>query len=245
MRVLLTRPIRESEHVARVVQSRRHEPLMSPVMEIHFLGGTPLALEGVQAIVLTSANGVRALARRTSARAVPAFAVGPQTAEAARAGGFASVEQADGDSDLLVETLRRSAHPQNGALLLVTARTRTGDVDKKLAAAGFTVRVAELYEAVEMPQLSAAAAKALAAGGIDAVMLFSPRSARLFVQQIQSARLEHNCSSMVALCISEATADALSSLQFAACWIAGRPDRDAMLQLLDDAAARLSAPDPA
>ena len=37
-------------------------------------------LDGVQAILATSANGVRALARRTPRRDLPLFAVGPQTA---------------------------------------------------------------------------------------------------------------------------------------------------------------------
>ena len=241
MRVLLTRPIAESERLAALLRCRGHEPVLSPVMEIRFFDGPPLRLDGVQAVLVTSANGVRALARRTAVRDVPLFAVGPQTDEAARATGCVNVEPADGDAGTLVETVQRSMHPKNGALLLATGRTRTGDVDKQLAAAGFTMRVAELYDAVEMPQLSAAAAKALATGDIDAVMLFSPRSAALFARQMQSAKLNQKCERMIALCISESTAAALSPIRFAVRLVAHRPDRDAMLQLLDDAAAQLSA----
>jgi uroporphyrinogen-III synthase len=239
MRVLLTRPLAESEQLAALLRSRGHDPVLSPVMEIRFLEGPPLTLDGIQAIVVTSANGIDALARRTFVRDVPVFAVGPQTAQAARAAGFANVEQGGGDSAALTEAVRGSAHPNRGALLLAAGRERRGDVENKLVAASFTVRVEELYEAVEILQLSAAAAEALSAGAIDALMLFSPRSGRLFLQQILAAKLGPTCERVIALCISAATAAELGALNFAAWRIARRPDRQGMLQLLDDAAVRL------
>ncbi len=70
-----------------------------PLLSVRFHDGPPLALDGAQAILATSANGVRALARRSRARDLPVFAVGPQTAEAAREAGFANVKSADGDAE--------------------------------------------------------------------------------------------------------------------------------------------------
>jgi uroporphyrinogen-III synthase len=166
--------------------------------------------------------------------------VGPQTSEAARAAGFASVENAGGDSAALVKAVRGSAHPDRFPLLLAVGRNRREDVERELALAGFTVRVEELYEAVEIPDLSAAAAKMLSASAIDAVMLFSPRSARLFVRQVLAAKLGPTCERVIALCISEASAAELGALNFAARRVSHRPDRQGMLQLLEDAAVHLS-----
>lgn len=239
MRVLLTRPLAESEQLAALLRSHGHDPVISPAMDIRFREGPPLMLDGVQAIIVTSANGIDALARRTPVRDVPVFAVGPQTSEAARAAGFANVQDAGGNSAALVKTVRGSARPNRGALLLAVGRDRRGDVEGCLSMAGITVRVEELYEAVEIPQLSAAALKALCEGPIDAVMLFSPRSARLFAQQILAAKLAQACERMIALCISAATAAELGALTFAARRIARRPDRQGMLHLLDDAAVYL------
>src|SRR6185437_14495922 len=98
----------------------------------------------------TSANGIDALARRTSVRDVPVFAVGPQTSEAARAAGFANVQDAGGSSTALVKAVSGSAHPNRGTVFLAVGLERRGDVESELAAAGFTVRVEELYEAVEI-----------------------------------------------------------------------------------------------
>jgi uroporphyrinogen-III synthase len=205
-------------------------------MQIHLFEGRPLSLEGVQAILATSANGVRALARRTSERDVAVFTVGPQTLEAAREAGFMTVDQAGGNASALAQVVQASLRPDHGVLLVATGRERPDEIEIKLATAGFTLRVEELYEASDIPQLSPEAARALANDEVDAVMLFSPRSARLFASQIQSAKLERNCACVLALCISEAAAAALSLLHFAGCRIAARPDRDAMLQLLDEAA---------
>ncbi|HEY1637484.1 MAG TPA: uroporphyrinogen-III synthase [Rhizomicrobium sp.] len=239
MRVLLTRSLAESEQLAALLRSRGHHVVLSPMMDIRFLEGAPLTLGGIQAIVVTSANGIDALARRTPVRDTPVFAVGPQTSDAARAAGFANVEQGGGDSTALTEAVRGSAHPNRGALLLAAGRERRGEVESGLAAAGFTVRVEELYAAVEIPHLSVAGAKALSEGAIDAVMLFSPRSARLFVQQVLAAKLGPRCERVIALCISEATAAELGGLNFAARHVSHRPDRQGMLQLLDNAAVHL------
>ena len=238
MRVLLTRPLADSEQLAALLRSRGHDVVLSPVMEIRFLEGPPLTLEEIQAVVASSANGIDALARRTSVRDVPVFAVGPQTSEAARAAGFANVQDAGGSSTALVKAVHGSAHPNRGTVFLAVGRERRGDVESELA--GFTVQVEELYEAVEIPQLSTAALGALSAGTFDAVMLFSPRSARLFVRQVSSAKLGQTCERAIALCISEATAAEAGSLNFAARRIARRPNRQGMLQLLDDAAVHSS-----
>jgi uroporphyrinogen-III synthase len=241
MRVLLTRPIAESERLAALLRARGHEAVLSPVMEIRFRDGPQLALEGVQAILATSANGARALAQRTSSREIPLYAVGPQTSEAARKAEFTNIHEAGGDSAALVEAVQALVPPQDGTLLLATGRERTGDVERDLAVAGFTVRVEELYDAREIPQPSAEAASALAEGCVDAVMLFSPRSAQIFVRQVQSAKLEPKCDRMTALCISEGTSAALQPLSLPARRVARRPDQESMLQLLDDTAPTPSA----
>ena len=99
MRILVTRPAEEGERFAKLLRARGHEPILSRAIDIQFEDGPGLSLEGAQAILVTSANGVRALVRRTKKRNVPLFVVGPQTAEAAHMAGFVSVRDAKGDSN--------------------------------------------------------------------------------------------------------------------------------------------------
>src|SRR5262245_44218699 len=96
MRALLTRPREESESLASALAARGVSTVIEPMMEVHYRTSTALDLATVQAILCTSANGVRALARVSGERRLPLFVVGEATAARARAEGFGAVESADG-----------------------------------------------------------------------------------------------------------------------------------------------------
>jgi uroporphyrinogen-III synthase len=91
MRVLLTRPREDSEQLAELLRARGHLPIFSPVLDIGFLDGPEVVLDDAQAILATSANGIRGFARRSRQRDLPVFAVGPQTATASKDAGFTRV----------------------------------------------------------------------------------------------------------------------------------------------------------
>ena len=235
MRILITRPEEDAQRLAELLRARGHEPILSPLMEIRFLDGPKILLDGVQANLVTSANGIRALARRTRRREIPVFAVGPQTAAAARDAGFIVVKDAQGDALALADAVPKWAAASGGVLVHVAGRERTGDLAGRLSQAGFQVRTEILYEAVPAESLSTAAIDAIRSGKLDAFMLFSPRSARTFVRCVAQAHLKTSCRKLVALCISDPTADATAPLAFAQTRVAKRPNLDAMLSLLDDA----------
>src|SRR6266478_91268 len=90
MRALVTRPREEAETLAAALASRGVEAIIQPLLEVYYRQAAP-ALAGVQAILCTSANGVRALARSSDERGLPLFAVGDATASRARAEGFTAV----------------------------------------------------------------------------------------------------------------------------------------------------------
>src|SRR5436305_2041572 len=61
MRVLATRAEEENARLAALLRDHGHEPLLSPLTRIRLFDGPELALDSVQAILVTSANGLRAL----------------------------------------------------------------------------------------------------------------------------------------------------------------------------------------
>ena len=94
LQALVTRPREESQTLAAALAARGIEAVVEPLMQVHFHATEPLDFGDVQAILCTSANGVRALARASSERGVPLLAVGDATASRARAEGFTAVESA-------------------------------------------------------------------------------------------------------------------------------------------------------
>jgi uroporphyrinogen-III synthase len=235
MRYLVTRPRDDAEAFAKALRARGHVAIVAPIMDVHVIAGTPIALEGVQAVLATSANGVRALAALTKRRDATLYAVGPQTAEAARDAGFTIVISAEGDSAALVETVAREADPAKGTLLHAAGAETAGRLRQALQARGFSIETAVLYEAVPVAKLPAEAEEALRKEIVDGVFLFSPRSARVFATLVDDAGLTAQCAKLIACCISAATAEALSSLSFARVAVAGTPNQDAILDLVPHA----------
>ncbi len=228
MRILVTRPREDAEATAAKLRALGHEPIVAPLMEIRFYDGAPVALDGVQAILATSANGARAIARRSTRRDIPLFAVGRQTAQAARLAGYTTIRNADGDGAALAQAAAHWAKPQDGALLHAAGAQTKGGLAAALGANGFSVRTEILYGAVPAIALPDSAVAALRGQKLDAVLLFSPRGARTFAGLAQGL----SCATVTAICISQAAADALAGVAFRTVLVAARPDQDAMLACL-------------
>ncbi|MSP68246.1 MAG: uroporphyrinogen-III synthase [Alphaproteobacteria bacterium] len=231
--VLVTRPSEEAAALAAALTARGHGVLNAPLLEIRPRPGVRLDLGGVQALLATSANGVRALAAATERRDLALFAVGPATATVARAHGFLRVFTAGGDVGGLAALVRATLDPAAGALLHAAGSAQAGDLAGDLGAAGFTVRRAVLYDAVAVTVLPAAVPEWLAAGRIDAVLLFSPRSARTFVSLIGRAGIAAILSRVNALCLSSAVAAEARDLPWRRVLVADGPEQPALLDLLD------------
>jgi len=230
MKILVTRPLGDGRQIAARLAEMGHQALLAPLLEPRFLDGPEPALEDVQAILATSANGIRALIRRTPRRDIPIFAVGPQTAEEATKAGFNQVRSADGDAAALAEAATRWARSED-VLLHVCGEDAPGTLTDALAARGFTIRRAVLYGMAAAAELPLETRAALRDGGLDAVMFFSPRTAGLFLELAQGLPI----AGLTAFCISPNTARALPQGVFADIRVAAKPNQTAMLDLVGPA----------
>ncbi len=227
MHVLVTRPLEDGEEIAARLAEMGHTALLAPLLSPQFEAGPEPDFTGVQAILASSAHGIRALVRRTARRDIPVFAVGPQTTQEAQAAGFTTIRNADGDAQALAEATARWTTPDKGALLHVCGAQAPGTLAALLESAGFTVRRAVLYRVDAASSLPEDARPALAAGRVDAALFFSPRSARVFCELAEGLPTEK----LIALCISPATAAGLSR-PFGQVRIAAAPNQAALLALI-------------
>lgn len=249
LRALVTRPEADAAPLANALRERGHAVAIEPLLTIRPVAGATVDLEGVQAILFTSANGVRAFAELSPRRDLPVFAVGDATAEAARAAGFARVESAAGDVQDLARLVRARLGPDEGALFHAAGSAVAGDLAGLLAEAGFELRRAHIYEAKTAEALGAETRAALAAGGFDIVLFFSPRSAVTFAGLVETApdaeRLKQGLRRTAALCLSPMVAAAAKALPWRAVLSAERPELPALLALVDRLAAEPAAPEAA
>ena len=232
MRILVTRPPVEAEGTARRLRALGHEPLITPVMRIVPLG---IDLTGLaaDAVALTSAHAAEFLAAKDVAAlsALPAFAVGARSAEAARRAGFRDVRAGSGDEAALAPYIA-SALPGGAQVLYLAGRERKGDLPGLLHGQGLVCTVLETYDSVAATALDAQAVAALAAGKLDAVLHYSARSAALLLELADAAGVAAGLSELLHLCLSAAVAARLSQLRPGHVRVAARPDEPALFELL-------------
>ena len=217
-RVWITRARPGAERTAAALSARGFTPVVAPALALVPLD-TPLDLTGVAGLAFTSRNGVAAFADRTPRRDWPVFTVGDATAEAARAGGFTRVHSADGALDDLV-ALIAAAWPADGGLILAPGpRDPAGDLTAALTGR-VEVRALPLYAALETDLAPP--------GAFDAVLVHSPRAARVLAARLAAA----DVGSRLLVAISPAAAAPLEGAGFAEIRIARRPTEDSLLAAL-------------
>ncbi|MEE2760717.1 MAG: uroporphyrinogen-III synthase [Pseudomonadota bacterium] len=232
MRALVTRPGEDGEALANALEEIGIEVAREPVMAVNILQGDNLELDGVQALLLTSSNGVRALAERSPRRDIPVFAVGDATAKTARIHSFKQVHSASGNVGTLADLAIELLEPGRGPLVHVAGSEVAGELSGSLTEAGYQCRREVIYETVPSRALSAAAIAKLKGGEIDTVLLYSPRSAAIFCDLVRKARLLRACRRVTVVALSTAVADAISGVKWAAVATAATPNQHALIQKL-------------
>ncbi len=233
MYFLLTRPEEDNNKLARNLETLGHQVWCDPLLVIEIFRVGNIAPDRFQAIIFTSANGVRAFVHNSQDRDIPCYAVGQATAGTARDAGFRSVQAAGGDVEKLAGFICHNLSPEQGPLLHISGRDVAGDLSKLLEKAGFHVACEKLYRATRVTNLSAITQGMIKAGQISHIPFFSPRTAKTFITLIKKAGLENYLTEITALCLSSAVSDVIKSL----CWheilTAKQPDQVSLFDLID------------
>tara|TARA_R110002124_G_scaffold4817_2_gene30249 strand:+ start:2380 stop:3063 length:684 start_codon:yes stop_codon:yes gene_type:complete len=221
--LLLTRPLADSQaFAARLPQGWRAH--IAPMQDMRDLPASPDFAQA-DALVFTSQNGVRSFASRWALRDLPAFCVGPATADMAESLGLRAIA-AQGDLPSLAALL--ALQPAQN-LLYLHGRHVSGDLAQALAGSGHVLQSHAIYDQ-QARGLDAATQRALTAGKIHAVALFSPRSARLLAESLPDGALLH------CFCLSQNVADAAQGLGTSS--VAAEPSAAALLAIIGASAGR-------
>ncbi len=233
-RVLVTRPEEAAEKTAALVCAAGHEVLLAPVLRLEARDTQlPAATGGAwQAVLVTSRNAASASARYP--RYVPEFAVGEGTAAALGRHAIVPAAVAQGDGVSLARLVGAQLKPELGPLLHPTGTVRAEALESALVAAGFDYHAWVVYAAEPVAALPQEVREALGSGAVDAVTLYSPRTARLFLTLIGEAGLDRALSDVVALTLSPNVAAAAAAAAWREVRVAAQPDERGMAALLEE-----------
>jgi uroporphyrinogen-III synthase len=235
MRLLLTRPEPEAQRTADALRARGHEVLVMPMLRIEAVGDANIGNGPWSAVVMTSANAARAIAKHSALaalRKLPAFVVGAHTAEAAKAAGFADVTSAEGDGAALAQVAIARAQANAPPLLYLAGEPRSPAFEDALASRKIDLNAVVVYRAIAVPELSAEVKSALAAGSIAGALHFSRRSAEAFLHAAERAGALPNALGLRHYCLSAQVAGAFADKSGVKIHVAPHPNEPALLALV-------------
>jgi uroporphyrinogen-III synthase len=232
MHVLITRAREDAEELAVVLSGMGIIASIDPLLDISFTPGPPLDLSAVQGLLMTSANGVRAFCERSESRYQAVYAVGDATAREARKKGFSAVYSASGDVGALADLVRRKGDPIGGDFLHCAGSKVAGDLGGVLESLGFTYRREHLYDAVKAVNLNPQTMADIELGHLDGILLYSPRTAAVFVELIRKAGLQDHICRITAYCLSENVRVQAKNLTWERMRVAASPAQDSLVSLI-------------
>lgn len=242
MAVLVTRPAPDNQATAAALRERDFEPLLAPLLRFEALRSQDEADVGYGAVIATSANALRGLGSDPAdqrLRALPLFAVGKHTALAASDAGFARVISAEGDAlrlrDAVIAAAKAKEIKKKLPLLYLAGADLARDLAGDLAAQGFTVVTRTTYRMAAVAELPREVCHAFAAHGIEAVLHYSRRSARAFLDAARAGGVEISALAVLQGCISDNVAAVFREAGAPQVLTARTPDENALLEALERA----------
>lgn len=237
--VLVTRPDPDNVTTAATLRARGHDVLLAPALRFEPLPLPPGNEADYGAVIVTSANALRAVAPQLKDHPLlklPLFAVGAQTAAAARRAGFIEVISADGDAgslrECVVRSVRASPAEDTNPLLYLAGADISRDLAGELGARGIDVVTRTTYRMVPIAHLPRDVCDAFTANRIAAVLHYSARSARAFLDAARAAGVEISALAIPQCCISAAVAQVLREAGATRVVVAASPDEEALLTAL-------------
>jgi uroporphyrinogen-III synthase len=234
-RLLVTRPEPDALSTAAALRALGHDVLLAPLLQFAPVANADLGTAPFAALLMTSANAARAIARHPRLGELvrlPVLAVGDRSAEAAREAGFGHVASAAGGA---VELARLAVVQFGGTtarLLYLAGEDRAAHLAGALGAHGLTVHTVVVYRMAPASTLPPDVAAALSTWGVDGVLHYSRRSAQTYLRCAEAAGLGEEAARPVHYCLSEETAAPLVAAGAATIRIAPQPNEKSLLALV-------------
>jgi uroporphyrinogen-III synthase len=242
MAVLVTRPHPDDEATAAALRARGFEVLCAPMLRFEPVAFRDDEDAAYGAVIATSANALRGIEPHLHGSRLlklPLFAVGERTAAAARGAGFEDVTAAEGDAtglrDLVLASVKTKALKKASTLLYLAGADLARDLAGELGERGFTVVTHTTYRMLPVSSLPPETCEAFAANQVEAVLHYSRRSARAFLDAARAAGVEISALAIPQCCISAAVAAIVRDAGATQVMVAASPDENALFAALDRA----------
>ncbi len=236
-KILVTRALEDYLHTAKKLETLGFEAIHSPVLKF-----VPSSFEQVDflafsALVFTSANGVRAL--KTSPdfekfKKTPCYAVGEHSAQLAIDYGFKLWGQGKNDVVSLAKLIKKDYKDRelNKPLLHISGVDNAGNLSETLFKVEIIVKRIQAYKMIEESSITSEIKQSFITKQIDAILLYSARSANIFVKNMKDWGFLQKISHIPIYCLSKNIATSVDSDYLKHVYFVSQPDEMQLLELM-------------
>jgi len=227
--VLITRPKEYAFPLAERLRGCGYEVFVEPLLTIKPVFNDLPNLQEMDAVLLTSRSALIGLRNSEVSRnddflssllRSPCYCIGEKTAEDAKRLGFPDVKIFDASA------------LAGKSVLHICGEDVSDSVRQEIGNAGLNITEWQVYKAEAANNLSEALTYGMKTGGIDAVLIFSPRSARIFRSLIEKNGLSACCAGLYAIGISKAAVSVIGDMGFSKAVSAENATEDSVISCL-------------
>lgn len=236
MTVLITRPQREAKTLQSILEEKGIASLCEPLLHIQELEFEPGPFLEHDVLIVTSSNALRIFCEKISERHIPVLSVGDQTAQLAHNLGFKTVQSASGRAEDLLALILKNI-PNTKRLHYPRGADIAFDLEEALLEKGYNVQAYITYKAQALDAFSAPIQEAFQNQEISHILLYSPRSARVFNQLMANHDLDDSLSYTKILCLSDSMLGCLDQKLLKTVEVSEAPNQESLLELLENSLA--------
>lgn len=181
---LITRPQDQGQKTQKALQGIGIECILEPLMEIQPVDFSPPDMANLGAIVITSAQALKALDSLKIEKTLPLYCVGHETSQELAQKGFQTIFMSPLGAQDLCSVIQKNQASQQGKILYLSGADISIPLDTILKDKGYDIKRVICYESLLRQELSGDVVKKIQQKQISGVLLYSKRTAEHFMQLI-------------------------------------------------------------
>ncbi|MFT5703388.1 MAG: uroporphyrinogen-III synthase [Rickettsiales bacterium] len=213
-KILLTRPQKASQVIAKNLATKNITSLIQPLFSIIPSQDLPKIDQDLQAVLITSGSAIFALEKLAIPKKTLIVAVGKITAEKIKKLGYENILAANKSAALLFDLTIQKTTPKQGSILYLSGEKITVDLTVKLQEKGFLAQRIIVYQTSEIVEFSKEVIEEIRKGNVTQVWIYSENSLIIFHKLAKKHNLLECLSESQILCFSAKIADLANKMNF-------------------------------
>ncbi|MCE3255132.1 MAG: uroporphyrinogen-III synthase [Rickettsiaceae bacterium] len=188
-KILLTRPVKSSQKIAKILTEKNLSFLIQPLFSIIKNKNLEPLSQMPQAVLITSSNAVFALKKLGIKKDILILVVGKKTADSIKKTGYKNVVFANNSATSLLELAKEKLSKNSAEILYLSGSIITIDLAQELLQQNYSAKRIIVYGTKEVEEFSKESIDEIGSGNITEVWIYSKNSEKIFYKLAEQHNL--------------------------------------------------------